>query len=68
MLPEHFYFTGAGWLGYFFYVPVALFICGLIYWLLLRRISHAIIRWSFTLVLSVALVTLPLWEALAISY
>ena len=68
MLPEHFYFTGAGWLGYFIYVPVALLMTGLIYWFLLRKISQLIIRWSVMIVLSLALFTWPLWGALAISY
>lgn len=60
MLPEHFYFTGAGWLGYFLYVPVALLMTGLIYWFLLRKISQAIIRWSVMVVLSLVLFTWPL--------
>ena len=68
MLPEHFYFTGAGWLGYFIYVPIALLVTGLIYRLLLRRISLLVIRWPIMIITSMALITWPLWGALAISY
>ena len=68
MLPEHFYFTGAGWLGYFIYVPVALLVTGLIYQLLLRRISLLVIRWPVMIIVSIVLITWPLWGALAISY
>ena len=68
MFPEHFYFTGAGWLGYFVYIPIALFILGLLYWLLLRRIPKIAIRLILLIILSVPLLTFPLWEALSISY
>ena len=68
MLPEHFYLTGAGWLGYFIYVPIALFILGLLYWLLLRRIPIIVIRLIILVVLSIPLLIFPLWEALSISY
>ena len=68
MLPEHFYFTGAGWLGYFIYMPIALLVIGLIYRLLLRRISLLVIRCPVMIVTSIVLITWPLWGALAISY
>jgi hypothetical protein len=68
MLPEHFYFTGVGWLGYMLYVPVALLITGLVYWLFLRRVRWMILRLGVLLMLSLTLTTLPLWEAAAISF
>ena len=68
MLPETFYLTGAGWLGYFIYVPIALAIIGLLYWLLLRRIPVIVLRIVSLFIISVPLLTFPLWEALSISY
>ena len=68
MLPEHFYFTGVGWFGYVFYVPLALGLIGLLYAFVLRRITVKIIRWPVMVILVIALLTAPLWQALSISY
>ncbi len=68
MWPEHFYFSGAGWLGYFFYFPAALLISALTFWIGFRRISKLPVRWGATVVFSLILITLPLWEALLISF
>ena len=68
MLPEHFYFTGAGWFGYVFYVPFALGLVGLLYAFVLRKIPIRIIRWPVLVILVITLLTAPLWQALSISY
>ena len=68
MFPENIYLTGAGWLGYFIYVPIALAVIGLLYWLLLRRIPIIVIRIVSLFIISAPLLTFPLWEALSISY
>ena len=68
MLPEHFYFTGAGWLGYVFYVPLALGLVGLLYAFVVRKIPIKIIRWPVLVILVIASLTAPLWQALSISY
>ena len=68
MLPEHFYFTGAGWFGYVFYVPLALGLVGLLYAFVVRKIRAKLIRWPVLVILVTALITAPLWQALSISY
>ena len=68
MLPEHFYFTGAGWLGYVFYVPLALGLVGLLYAFVVRKIPIKIIRWPVLVILVIVSLTAPLWQALSISY
>ena len=67
MLPEHFYFSGAGWLGYAFYVPVALLSIGLIYWFIFRRISTKAVRIFGLFAVSLIFMTIPLWEAISVS-
>lgn len=67
MFPEHFYFTGAGWLGYFLYLPMAILGTVIVYWLVLRRFRTRIVRYSTVLVILLPLVTFPLWDAVAIS-
>jgi len=68
MLPEHFYFTGTGWLGYIVYIPIGLALLTGLYLLLLRRITSIALRFISLVVLSVILLTWPLWGALALSY
>jgi len=68
MLPEHFYFTGAGLLGYLLYVPVVVIGIGLLYGLLLRHIGAGVLRWGTTVTLAVTLLSLPFWDVLAIGY
>jgi len=68
MLPEHFYFTSAGWLGYILYMPFGLLAAWIVYRYALRRIPLSPVRWLITPIVSVSLLTLPLWEALAISH
>ena len=68
MLPEHFYFTGAGWFGYVFYVPLALGLLVLLYAFVVRKIRAKLIRWPVLAILVIILLTAPLWQALSISY
>ena len=68
MIPETFYLTGAGWLGYFVYVPIALAVIAFLYWLLLRRIPIIAVQIISLIMVSIPLLTFPLWEALSISY
>jgi len=68
MLPQHFYFTGTGWLGYIVYIPIGLAVLVTMYLLLLRKISGTSIRLISLAALSVIVLTWPLWGALALSY
>ena len=68
MLPEHFYFTGAGLLGYLLYAPLVVFLLILFHRYLLRRFMGPAPRWGLSLILSVVLLSLPFWDVLAIGY
>ena len=66
MLPEHFYLTGAGLLGYLLYAPLVVFLLVLLHRHLLRRLLGPVPRWGTSLVLAVVLLSLPFWDVLAI--
>lgn len=68
MLPEHFYFSGAGWLGYIAYAPAAAMLLPLFNQLFLRRISNVRSRKFWLVLLAVPLVTWPLLAVLMLSY
>jgi len=68
MLPQHFYFTGTGWLGYIVYIPIGLAVLVTMYLLLLRKISSISVRMFSLVSIAVFLMTWPLWGALTLSY